>query len=574
MAHRGPDGAGLWRGQQVVLGHRRLAVIDVSDAGRQPMATPDGRFVIVYNGELYNDAAIRRELAREGVEFRSECDTETVLWALAWWGVAGLARLRGMYALGLHDVRERRLLLARDPLGVKPLFWWQGRARDGAGSHDELVFASEIPAVLGHPAVGEAPDPVAISAYLTTIRRTLGERTLFADARTLEPGCALDVDLSRESISMERIRHWPARAEGPDGGAERVREVVSDSVLAHLRSDVPTCCLLSGGLDSTIITSVACREHPAMRTYCAGAPSETDDDDLSQARRVAGLLRTRHEEALLTGDGFRARWRELVGRMRQPLSTPNEVAIFEVASRLRRDGCIVTLSGEGADELFGGYEHPLRQALQFVESDGGDPGLFQLESAAWISPGAKPGVLRPEAWRRAGEDAELRAWYGDEFARLALQRSSGEPLQAHLRFHRRVNLAGLLDRLDTATMLASVEGRTPFADRVVADLAESLPMADKFAIDPDSRARTKWALRSAFAGVLPSFVVGREKASFPIPFQTWAGELANLVRSSELCREWFSDAALEAVGRDPAGLWPWTWPMANLALWVQGGRHA
>jgi len=575
MTARGPDDAGLWRGEQVVLGHRRLSVVDPTPAGWQPMATPDGRFVVVYNGELYNDAAVREALAGEGVRFRTSCDTETVLFALAKWGIEGLGRLRGMYGLGLYDAAERRLLLARDPLGIKPLYWWRGRV-DG---HDEVVFASDVRAVIGHPAVAVRPDAVAVSAYLTTIRRALGERTLYEGVRIVEPGMALVVDLSGEDVRVERVRHWDGegtggqRDTGTEGGnraeacptERRVREVVEESVRLHLRADVETCCLLSGGLDSTIVAGCATERMSGLRTYCAGARTGSDDDDLSCARRVAELLGTAHGEAVLTEGMFIERWRELVGRMALPLSTPNEVAIYEVAKRLRADGCVVTLSGEGADELFGGYGLPMRQAATYVASGNEDPGLFQLLSAAWVSAEAKPAVLSEGAWRAAEGDAGLVSWYREEFARL---RHDGEdPMQAHLRFHRRVNLAGLLDRLDTATMLASVEGRTPLADRAVAELAESLPMEWKFGVEEAGAAWTKRSLREAFRESVPGFVMEREKASFPVPFRSWGSERVDILRSSGFAREWFSDAAVEAVCERPEALWALAWPMCNLALW-------
>src|SRR5262245_54039242 len=183
MAHRGPDGAGIWDAGHVVFAHRRLAVIDPTPAAAQPFLSRDGRNALVYNGELYNDTDVRRELAALGSDFRTRSDTETVLAALLTWGVGALPRLRGMYALAFYDARHERLLLARDPLGIKPLYW----ARNGASDSGETAFASEVKPLLSLPWLSPRPDMVTASSYLTTIRTTLGRRTLYQGIDTLEP---------------------------------------------------------------------------------------------------------------------------------------------------------------------------------------------------------------------------------------------------------------------------------------------------------------------------------------------------------------------------------------------------
>ena len=573
MTHRGPDGAGLWRGgvsrepgAEIVLGHRRLAVLDPTPAGHQPMATPDGRYVLVYNGELYNEPELRTRLAREGVPLTTGCDTETVLWWLATRGARGITDLRGMFALAIVDRVEGEVVLARDPLGVKPLYWWQGR---DAGA-DLLLFASEPGPILEHPAVTPEPDMVAVSAYLTTIRTVLGERTMFAGVHALPAGRVMRVAIGTDQLRTAAHDIGIGEAAPASDRQERVarvRAVVRDSVASHLRSDVPTCCLLSGGLDSAIVTRVASETHLGLRTYCAGAKNETDIEGMPQsedflfATEVARALGTHHTEAVVDEAMFRGRWREMVGRQGVPLSTPNEIAINEVARRLRADGCVVTLSGEGADELFGGYHHVLAPALAHVASGNAEPGLFHLAVGSWCRVEAKPGVLTPDAWLAAEGDTWLTEWYQSEFASV----SRGlDPMADHLGFQRRVNLAGLLQRLDSATMLESVEGRTPFADVAVASVAESLPMEDRF-VAPD---RTKIALREAFAADLPASVARRPKASFPLPFQRWMGEARETVAGSSMVRSLVRAEVLDAVTTDPNGLWHLAWPLTNLAMWA------
>lgn len=577
MTHRGPDSAGLWRSGPAVLAHRRLAVIDTSDAAAQPMHSADGRFSLVYNGELYNDAELRTQLQNQGAVFTNASDTQTVLQALIRWGPTALGRFRGMYALGFYDSLDRSLLLARDPLGIKPLYYTRTPTRDGP----TLIFASEPPAILAHPDVTARPDLVAVSAYLTTIRTVMGERTLFDGIRTLRPGQALMFEADQSDVRGHAVstgRSEPAPSCSDDPGA--LAAAVADSVLRHLRSDVPLCCLLSGGLDSSIVASIAMKRLGLLNTFCSGAEGAAGDD-FHFARRVADHLSTRHTEAPVTREMFKDRWPQMVRELGTPLSTPNEIAINHIASRLRQDGNIVTLSGEGADELFAGYDIPMLDAARFEGllprdpthdapwAAADHPGEFQLLANAWVSLSAKSALLNDQVWRAVEGDHALVEFYRNEFEAIAGEREDDGPLQAHLRFLRRINLAGLLQRFDTATMLASVEGRTPFADRILCDIAESLPLADKFrfSTSPAGPAETKRILRLAFAADLPPEVVSRPKASFPLPFQTWVADHAQTLHSSDFAQAIFTPAAIQTVASDPGRAWQFAWPMINLAFW-------
>lgn len=585
LAHRGPDGAGLWRslGQaagQFLLAHRRLAVLDPTEAGAQPMVRDDPhlgergheRYAISYNGEIYNDPALRQDLTRRGVCFRSKCDTETLLALLAEEGTAAIGRVRGMFAFAFVDQVARRLTLARDPMGIKPLYY--------AVTGSEVVFASEAHAILQHPGIAAKPDFASVSAYLTTIRTTMGERTLFDGIRSVRPGEVIEFDLSGPEIrrSSSRIPISAMREDRSGSAADTVRAALADSVGVHLRSDVAMCALLSGGLDSSLLVALAAgelasREAGGVQTYCSGHDNGDESADLAQARAVATDLGTAHHEAPVDRRLFAERWPEMVRRLGVPLSTPNEVAINEVARRMRADGRVVTLSGEGADELFGGYELPMRQAWEWARARIGksqetlaeDGAAFQIEANAWMNAAIKASALRPEFWKRVERDDALHACYREEFAGVLAEGRTG--VQAHLSFHRRVNLAGLLARLDTSTMLEGVEGRTPFADVEICGLAESLPMGDKFEILPDGSSRTKIVLRSAAAGLVPEATRARPKASFPLPFQSWVGDHVGVLRKSALIGELFEPAVVEGVIANPGQLWHLAWPMVNVAMW-------
>ncbi len=595
MAHRGPDGAGLLELNNVTLAHRRLAVIDPTPAGAQPMTragrthapSAHARWAITYNGELYNEPELRDELTRAREPLNSASDTETLLATLARalhdpeWGRdeagAALAHLRGMYAFALYDAHSQRLLLARDPLGVKPLYWSTIGTR-------ELAFASEPHALFEHPALTPEPDEAGVSAYLTTIRTTLGPRTLFKGINTLPPGHALIADLSGPDLALDVFAHWrgPCASSftGDDAIAE-TRAALDDSVRRHLRADVPTCALLSGGLDSTITSSIARAALPSLRTYCAGTPSDTPaDDDLTSAQEVARALDTHHATAEVSRGMFIDRWQHMVNTLGVPLSTPNEVAINEVARRLRADGCVVTISGEGADELFLGYDTLLDAAVADAASAAPLGPMLLPTTSAWVPSGAKPALLNADAWGALDSDAALADACTREFDEARAE-CAADGLAAHARTIRRVNLTGLLARLDTATMLAGVEGRTPFADARIAELAESLDIATCYSLPTTpTRApsgtgriatapaqRTKLVLREAYAGSIPSIALHRAKASFPLPFQGWMGDVAPQARESSLVRAWFTPAAIEAAIADPGGTWRLAWPLVNLSLW-------
>lgn len=555
MTHRGPDGAGLWRGTNIVMAHRRLAVIDTRDAALQPMHSACGRHVIVYNGELYNDNQLREAMHREPSSYRTSCDTETLVEVLASSGLEALRAMRGMFAFAWADLAKRKLVVCRDPMGIKPVYW----ARTG----QSVTIASEVSAILAHPEMSVRPDLVGVSSYLSTVRAELDDRTMFEGVRVVRPGEVLTFDLDDWRAEPERssVPMPPARSEA---SGNDIRSAVEQSVIAHLRTDVPICSLLSGGLDSTIIAGVASRALPGLRTYCAG--SDTSDDDPAAARVVAAALGTDHHETILDEAMFLSTWRESVSQTGLPSCTPNEVAIRLIARRLRADGQIVTLTGEGADELFGGYELPMRLASEHVATGNPCPGRFQLESNAWYATDMKRTVLQPGVWREVENDEAI----GEVFERLFDQsrEHATSELDAHLRFQRRVNLTGLLRRLDAMTMLESVEGRTPFADREVLAVAESVPMGRLY--DPDVAEisqRTKIALREAFRNRVNSVAMDRAKASFPLPFQDWMLGARGVLTTSVFLRQLFTPAAIHAVASDTKNLWNLAWPMMNLALW-------
>lgn len=587
LTRRGPDGAGLTRPDGAILGHRRLAIIDPGPHADQPMSCQRGRYHLIYNGELYNDAELRRRLASEGVTFRTSCDSETVLMAMAAWGPGAVDRFRGMYALAMYDSYARTLTLARDPLGIKPLCW----ALVGA----TLVVASEPRAILAMPGTPQGPDFASLSAYCTTIRTTLQQRTMYEAVRTLRPGERAVIQCSRTHEPSSSWSWWDTPREGlieGEGDPAETARIVRDSVREHLRSDVPVGLMLSGGLDSAILAHCL-REQTSgeIRSYCAvGEDDRSADADHAEA--IAESCGFVHTTIRISAREFRRQWRSMVEELASPLGTPNEVAIRMIAARMRADGVKVALSGEGADELFCGYPIPALLG-ESAESSGEDPGLALLDQTSWIPWSQKSGVFHKEIYSEAQCDAPMLEAYRGAWAQAragAWEPDAGAAFSSMLRM---INLSGLLARLDTSTMLESVEGRTPLADQVVALHAESLAMRDRIsslpneemerysagnagetgalAIAPAATApmviQTKIALRRAFADCLPASVVHRRKASFPLPFADWIAPEATELMETKVATDWFTQPARALVASEPVGLWSMAWPMCNAALW-------
>ena len=621
MTHRGPDGAGLIRIPNAVLGHRRLTIRDHTDKSAQPIASHGW---LTFNGELYNvDELVAWLLSERGslapaagpvpgqVPGQVAGDAPLLAALLGHFGpLRVLPRLRGMYAFGWLDAAGETLVLARDPLGIKPLYY----TCPNLGGLPHVCFASEVrPLAQLLQSHGQLrPDAAACSAYLTTIRTNLGSRTLFEGISLLQPGEVITFDLRRQaaitrsqrrarSCAIEPVDGQPSRQNAPTVPTTPAQtyEIIKDSVEAHLISSVPICSLLSGGLDSTIITSLAANmlrtSGQQLATYSIGPDHNSEspqNDDGAFAALAASALATRHRHVTLSREEFFAGWESIIQDTGLPLSTPNEVAIRRVSRVLAADGFKVALSGEGADELFGGYDGPLEAAYKYIQASGphaseggaqgsnqgGDQGggLFALNDAAWIPLHAKSQILSDHAWHNAHHDAPLVDWAVSEFTACQQGQTAADPahaLQSHLRLMQSVNLAGLLLRLDSTMMLEGVEGRTPFADIRVAAFANSLSMEDKFCYTA-RQPRTKLALRAAFAGFVPPEILHRPKASFPVPFAHWMStgndNMCEKLRCSSFAADFFSPPAIAAVASQPGNLWSLAWPMINLAAW---GKH-
>lgn len=536
MRSRGPDGEGEWWSESgwIALAHRRLAILDPSPAGAQPMASTDGRYHIVYNGEIYNFQLLRRELEAEGHAFRSRSDTEVLLALYARHGTAMLPRLRGMYAFALWDDRERRLLLARDPLGIKPLYY---SAPDGGGA--VLRFASQVKALEAGGGISPEVDPVGLAGFL--LWGSVPEPWTFRrGVRALPAGHHLVVEGGR--VGEPRPHYRFGELEAP--AAATLAAAVEGSVRAHLVSDVPVAVFLSAGLDSSLLAALARRhlpEPPITFTASFDALAGGEHDEAPLAAATARALGTRHVERRLGRGDFPALWREALTAMDQP--SIDGFNTYVVSKMAHEAGLKVVLSGLGGDELFGSYPSfaDVPRWARWATRGRRVPGL----AAAWPAvarrlaparpklaallargasvPGAyclRRGLFLPEELpvllgRRRAE-AALAAYdpRGDAAASLA-EAGGGDPwLAVHAMESGQYLRNQLLRDADWAGMAHSVEIRVPLVDAWLREQAARLGFAP-------ARRQGKAALVRQAAPELPEAVFRRPKTGFYIPVAEW-----------------------------------------------------
>jgi asparagine synthase (glutamine-hydrolysing) len=535
LVHRGPDGEGLWSEGPVCLGHRRLAIVDVA-LGQQPMTNEDDSLWITYNGEIYNHAQLRPGLEARGHRYRTRCDTETILHLYEEEGERCVERLQGMFAFALWDRRRRRLLLARDRLGIKPLYY--------ATTDRELLFASEIKALFAGGGIRPALNMNVVPEFLAT-RYVAGDDTLFRDVKALEPGHTISWSAD-EGLAKRRYWSLPGVTAKSAGDlhdqADELRTRLEAAVRSHLMSDVPLGLFLSGGIDSTGIAALmAPMVREPIRTFAVGY-REPEANEVAYARMAARAVGAQHHEVIVTPQEFLQELPRLVWHEDKPIAFSSSVSLYLV-SRLARDHVKVVLTGEGADELFLGYNRyrvtawnqRIGQAYSAVVpaalrgSVAGLVGRLPRRARRYFERSflALPEGLRslfhenfavfPEPLRaHLLRDRALHE--GDPFAKhLALAREApGGVLDQMSRSDLQTYLVELLMKQDRMSMAASIESRVPFLDHELVEHAVSLPEGSKI-----RGWTTKRVLRKALDGRVPPEIMRRKKMGFPIPSARW-----------------------------------------------------
>lgn len=608
QSHRGPDGRGVFENaeQEIGLGHVRLAILDLSDQAAQPMRSRDGRYTLTYNGEIYNFAELRRNLIADGYSFSSSGDTEVLLQGLAHEGEAFLRRLNGIFAFALWDSEERHLLLARDPLGVKPLYY----AEPERGT---LLFASEIKALCAHPKLKREVDIDVLHEHLIFCHAT-GERTAIKGVRRLMPGTLLRWDASSRQSRTER--YWTPSYEGKAARnwtdtCASLRASMESATIRQLVSDVPVGIALSGGVDSSLIAALATKAGQPVRCFTIAYPrvkSRMDCwvDDAPHARRVARQLGLPLEEMLISASAA-SLLPSLVHYLDEPIVDPAIISSYLISKMARDQGVRVLLSGQGADELFCGY--PRYQAMQATKWLRQLPGWARrtIGRAASVLPGAWGGrfgiamrrVRRTLAASGKSEDERFLTYCShateDDIRRIlsAQLREQLPDAYSHtgcleyMRVRGLKGVARLQDRdlsvylpnhnllyTDKMSMAVGVETRVPFLDLDLVNYAMHRQETRELRMG-----QTKSLLRSAARGIVPDEVLERAKTGFGAPFRQWLRhdlhEMWEDLTTESVVRKrgWFDHTAIQDIRRrcetGRADLYLLQWAVLTLELWAR-----
>jgi asparagine synthase (glutamine-hydrolysing) len=593
LAHRGPDARGTWVGHGVGLAATRLAILDLSPAGNQPMGDASSGVYVAFNGEIYNFAELRAELTSIGSVFHSRSDTEVLLHGYRRWEASLLSRLRGMFAFAIWDEPHRQLFLARDRLGIKPLFY--------AEVPGGLVFASEIKALFAHPSLRVRMDPAAVDEYLT-LGYVPGPRTIFEGVRALAPGHWL----RWQAGALQTGRYWassfcqPVVAGSEDDLADELDAGLNDAVRSHLVADVPVGVFLSGGIDSSLVAAIAQR-HSAepLHTFTIGFAG--GGDERAYARQVSAHIGSRHHERLaepvLGEELMRLLW-----HLEQPLFD-NSVLPTYLVSQLAREHVKVVLSGDGGDEPFAGYDWT-RWALVLPSLPlalGGGGGW------EWAYRTGKIGALQRLFYdlshpaeerylRRLTTSRPFRHWlyspeYLEQIGSDAVDGLRGRLRDAPVRDPREAflhaDLCGFLPedilfKVDRMSMAHSLEVRVPLLDHRLVEWVLRLPWAMRF-----RRGRGKYLLRRVAARYLPTPILRPRKQGFTVPVGRWLrGELGDLARATFASESFAArgivrpDRALQLLAMHRSGryelghrIWSLVVLEAWCRLWLDGRSH-
>lgn len=534
IVHRGPDESGYWEGGEVSLGMRRLSIIDV-DTGQQPVFNEDGSICVVFNGEIYNHPELRQELFNKGHQFRSHhSDTEVLVHAYEEYGDNFLHKLNGMFAIALWDAKKRRLILARDRAGVKPLYV--------STVQGKLIFASELKSILQHPAVGRTPDFQALYHYFG-FKNIPAPLSAYSDIKQLRPGERLILSDGK----IEQALWWQLKfKEDPrldeEVAAQRIRELLDDSVKLRMHSDVPFGAYLSGGVDSSSVVAIMSRlGKQQVKTFCLVYEDDFKNKsaDRECAKQVSDMYGTDHYEYIIT-------WKEVADSLDDVLHAFDEpfsgVTSTYFVTRLISKHLKVALSGDGADELFGSYlPHRLAQPLHYFGSLADRLDRLTPDEQLLLEPYANQTEYLREIWSRGDEvrrRASLNLWSDDakgsllsdkmlalagvEKTEALIRRTydeagTSDPLNRALYYDFKTLLPDqVLAFVDRLSMAHSVEVRPPFLDYRLIEYAATIPGNLKV-----KNGRSKHILKKAVQGLIPEEVISRPKEGFVLPINEW-----------------------------------------------------
>lgn len=609
MVHRGPDDAGSYINPKarLGLGFRRLSIIDLSPAGHQPMTNEDGSIQIVFNGEIYNHKNLRPQLEAAGHKFRSKSDTETIIHSYEEKGVDCLADLNGMFGLAIWDENKKRLFLARDRIGKKPVYYTM--------ANGQFIFASEIKAILAHPDVKRDVDPEAMYHYLSFLV-TPAPQTMFAGIKKLPAGWAMTVDANGKintwqywDAIIERPNNWKTDYFDEDYCVGQIRSHLERSVKMRMESDVPIGVFLSGGVDSS--TNVHYFKQFAtgpVKTFSVGFKEYEQYNEFQYARQIAKRYNTEHHEIMIDYKDMLGYLPQMVYQQDEPISDPVNIPLYFVSKLVRDNGVIVAQVGEGSDEIFSGYEGYLQVANLYLDRwqylaklpkfareilyrggrmwfnrRGTDLGIEFLRRLAGEEPFFWGGAVTFTEWdKHKLVDPTFRSGLTTQssleaiapyYQKIAKEKPESDFLERMIYLELKLRLPELLlMRVDKITMSNSIESRTPFLDYKLVEFAMNIPWQLKI------KNRTpKYILKKAVEGLLPDEIIYRKKMGFGAPINEWfMKEMGDyytkvLLDSGIRKRGFFNyDYVRELIERQQSGKqnvsFP-LWCLFNLSLW-------
>ena len=552
VQHRGPDDKGYFLDTELGFGHVRLSIVDLSAAAAQPMKSPDGRYVLIYNGEFYNHADFRPQLEARGVRFRSHSDTETLLWLLIIYGEAILPQINGIFAFAFYDTVTKTVVLARDHMGVKPLYY--------ARAQERLLFASEIKGLFATGEVQPRLNTEDLQEHLM-FHFVAGEKTLFYGVNELLPGHFFKITPS--SQRMEQF--WsPIQAVRDDLGeeeiAETVRQLLADAMLRQLMSDVPIGIMLSGGLDSSAVAAFSNPYRGRMRGYCFHDPAH-GYDEIENAQQVADHFNIDLRPVRICQQSIPDLLVNMTRYYDEPLPRPHTIAAYVLAGAARQDGVKVLLTGEGGDEVFGGYRRYVDLGAQMTQTGDLSPLVFANNRDALVR------INR--LWGQRRFSNAYRFWCSEDVRRLDI-------INQQLIVDQKTFLQHFLQRSDRTGMAVGVETRVPMLDIALVEYLNSLPGRAKVTID----GITKKPLRTALSGVICRRILSLPKLPFDMPMGPFlrlgavAEMLHDLLLTNPRSGTLFPLRALKDLVQDMhvesgGNLWKTVWLLLTTEIWLR-----
>ena len=587
ILHRGPDYCGVYRDNGLALGHSRLSIIDISKAGNQPMISKSGKYIIVYNGEIYNFKDIRMQLIEEGCVFKSNSDTEVILEGIEKWGLDLIARLNGIFAFAVYDKEYKKIYLARDRFGVKPLYYYH--------KNGEFIFSSEIKGLLASERINRILNYQGLHEYLH-FGSTLGETTFYKGIYKLKPGSIMsfDIEHNKYNINCFNLNYdINDSSDSFDSAVEKIKYLLDKSVKSQLISDVPVGIFLSGGIDSAAITAFASKHYSKkLKTYSAGFDFDKGVNELPKAKYISNLFDTDHCEMHIKGVDIPDHLNKLISCFDQPFGDPANIPLYLMSMELKGKQKVV-LQGDGGDELFAGYSRYF-WSNNMVK--------FKLLSKIIT----KLGKIIPKSSRYY---RSMRSMYSvvqrdPEIvsALLLSQEMFTEPpirlfeehvsnnlknIDPYMRYRNLHNIFKhkdftqellytdincllpdvFLEKVDRSTMAASIESRVPFLDNNLAHYAMSLP--SKYKIRGTQK---KYILKKALEGIVPNSILYGSKIGFGVPFQHWLRDsMANFMIDNIRSTNWFNKDVeflmQQHIQRKKDNGYI-LWKLLNLSIWI------